>query len=74
MAISEQAASTGVRRAGSPFEVLLAFLKLGVTCFGGPIAPMARTSAISPKLPVVNGPQCRHEASSRGPNFAPPIA
>ena len=23
---------------GSPFEVLLAFLKLGVSCFGGPIA------------------------------------
>jgi len=25
-------------RAGSPLEVLLAFLKLGVSCFGGPIA------------------------------------
>jgi chromate transporter len=25
-------------RIGSPLEVLLAFLKLGVTCFGGPIA------------------------------------
>lgn len=27
-----------VRPKGSPVEVLLAFLKLGVTCFGGPIA------------------------------------
>jgi chromate transporter len=26
------------RHAGSPFEVLLAFFKLGVSCFGGPIA------------------------------------
>jgi hypothetical protein len=26
------------RRAGSPLEVLLVFLKLGVSCFGGPIA------------------------------------
>ena len=26
------------RRAGSPLEVLLAFFKLGVSCFGGPIA------------------------------------
>jgi chromate transporter len=26
------------KRAGSPFEVLLIFLKLGLTCFGGPIA------------------------------------
>ena len=26
------------RRSGSPLEVLLVFLKLGVTCFGGPIA------------------------------------
>jgi chromate transporter len=26
------------KRAGSPFEVLLIFLKLGLSCFGGPIA------------------------------------
>jgi chromate transporter len=26
------------KRAGSPFEVLLVFLKLGLSCFGGPIA------------------------------------
>jgi chromate transporter len=25
-------------RSGSPFEVLLAFGKLGISCFGGPIA------------------------------------
>src|SRR5271169_6641892 len=30
--------AAGGRRVGSPLEVLLAFLKLGVTCFGGPIA------------------------------------
>src|SRR5271167_3957903 len=29
---------TIAKRAGSPFEVLLIFLKLGLTCFGGPIA------------------------------------
>jgi chromate transporter len=28
----------GVERRGSPIEVLLVFLKLGVSCFGGPIA------------------------------------
>ena len=26
------------RRTGSPLEVLLVFLKLGFSCFGGPIA------------------------------------
>lgn len=26
------------KRAGSPGEVLLIFLKLGLSCFGGPIA------------------------------------
>ncbi len=31
-------AATGVSPAGSPLEVLLVFLKLGVSCFGGPIA------------------------------------
>ena len=30
--------ATGVSPAGSPLEVLLVFLKLGVSCFGGPIA------------------------------------
>ncbi len=29
---------TIAKRAGSPFEVLLVFLKLGLSCFGGPIA------------------------------------
>jgi chromate transporter len=28
----------GIHRQGSPLEVLLVFFKLGVTCFGGPIA------------------------------------
>jgi chromate transporter len=35
--VSTQAAQKYVR-SGSPLEVLLAFGKLGVTCFGGPIA------------------------------------
>ena len=30
--------AAGGRRVGSPLEVLLVFLKLGVSCFGGPIA------------------------------------
>ncbi len=30
--------AAGVAPAGSPLEVLLVFLKLGVNCFGGPIA------------------------------------
>ena len=29
---------TGAKGAGSPFEVLLIYLKLGLSCFGGPIA------------------------------------
>ena len=29
---------TGVKQTGSPFEVLLIYLKLGLSCFGGPIA------------------------------------
>jgi chromate transporter len=37
MTTAEQSASTAGRR-GSPLEVLLIFLKLGVSCFGGPIA------------------------------------
>jgi chromate transporter len=37
MTIEEQAAQK-YERPGSPLEVLLAFAKLGVTCFGGPIA------------------------------------
>ena len=37
MTIAAPSAETD-QRAGSPFEVLLVFLKLGLTCFGGPIA------------------------------------
>jgi chromate transporter len=37
MTIDKQAAQK-YERPGSPLEVLLAFAKLGVTCFGGPIA------------------------------------
>jgi chromate transporter len=37
MTIAAHSAETN-RRAGSPVEVLLIFLKLGLTCFGGPIA------------------------------------
>ncbi len=36
LAVARDAA--GGRQRGSPFEVLLVFLKLGVSCFGGPIA------------------------------------
>jgi chromate transporter len=35
--VDEQAAQKH-GQSGSPFEVLLAFAKLGLTCFGGPIA------------------------------------
>lgn len=38
MTIATQSATVQDGKAGSPLEVLLAFLKLGVTCFGGPIA------------------------------------
>jgi chromate transporter len=39
MSIStERSAEEIVERAGSPFQVLGAFLKLGFTCFGGPVA------------------------------------
>jgi chromate transporter len=36
--LAAQAAAAKGRQVGSPLEVLLAFTKLGVTCFGGPIA------------------------------------
>src|SRR5450756_1569908 len=38
MTIAAHSAEAKDRQTGSPLEVLLAFLKLGVTCFGGPIA------------------------------------
>jgi chromate transporter len=38
MTIAAHTAETKNQRTGSPLEVLLVFLKLGVTCFGGPIA------------------------------------
>ena len=38
MATATGGAQTQRRQAGSALEVLLAFLKLGVSCFGGPIA------------------------------------
>jgi chromate transporter len=38
MSIGTEQTAEVVERAGSPLEVLQAFLKLGFTCFGGPIA------------------------------------
>ena len=38
MTIATHAAGEKEQQVGSPLEVLLIFLKLGVTCFGGPIA------------------------------------
>src|SRR5271165_6364257 len=38
MNIAAHSAETKNRQPGSALEVLLVFLKLGVTCFGGPIA------------------------------------
>jgi chromate transporter len=38
MTLTSEHAVIRDRPSGSPLEVLLAFLKLGVTCFGGPIA------------------------------------
>jgi chromate transporter len=38
MTVAARSAGAKDRRASSPLEVLLAFLRLGVTCFGGPIA------------------------------------
>lgn len=38
MTIAENTANAKDQQTGSPFEVLLIFLRLGITCFGGPIA------------------------------------
>jgi chromate transporter len=38
MTVAAQSAETQERRLGSPLEVLFVFLRLGVSCFGGPIA------------------------------------
>jgi len=38
MTIAKHSVGAKDRQAGSPLEVLFVFLKLGVTCFGGPIA------------------------------------
>jgi len=38
MTIAAHSADTKEQRTGSPLEVLRVFLRLGVTCFGGPIA------------------------------------
>src|SRR5271157_5349121 len=38
MATAAHSAEAGGRLPGSPLEVLFVFLRLGVTCFGGPIA------------------------------------
>jgi chromate transporter len=38
MTIAAQSAETKDQHRGSPLEVLLVFLRLGVSCFGGPIA------------------------------------
>ncbi len=38
MTIGAQSIRAADRKTGSPLEVLLIFLRLGVTCFGGPIA------------------------------------
>ena len=38
MTIAAPSAETKEQQTGSPLEVLRVFLKLGVTCFGGPIA------------------------------------
>ena len=38
MTFAAQPAKTVERRPGSPLEVLFIFLRLGVSCFGGPIA------------------------------------
>src|ERR1700692_3025500 len=38
MTIATHSATAKERQTGSPLEVLLVFLRLGVSCFGGPIA------------------------------------
>ena len=38
MTIASPSAETKEQQSGSPVEVLLVFLRLGVSCFGGPIA------------------------------------
>ena len=38
MTIAAPSAETKEQQTGSPLEVLLVFLRLGVSCFGGPIA------------------------------------
>ena len=38
MTIVTHPAEANEGKSGSPVEVVLAFLKLGLTCFGGPIA------------------------------------
>ena len=38
MTVATQPQKTALRQTGSPIEVLWAFLRLGVTSFGGPIA------------------------------------
>ncbi|TAL81173.1 MAG: chromate efflux transporter [Beijerinckiaceae bacterium] len=38
MTVAAQSPEAQERQLGSPFEVLLVFLRLGVSCFGGPIA------------------------------------
>jgi chromate transporter len=38
MTIVTEPPKTALRQSGSPFEVLWAFLRLGLTSFGGPIA------------------------------------
>lgn len=38
MTVAGQSAEVQKRRLGSPLEVLLVFLRMGVSCFGGPIA------------------------------------
>ena len=38
MTIATRSATAKDRQTGSPLEVFLVFFKLGVTCFGGPIA------------------------------------
>jgi chromate transporter len=43
--IAAHSAEAKNRQKGSPLEVLMAFLKPGVTCFGGPIAHIGYLAA-----------------------------